>query len=279
MITIINQNLKNIKSILLADKVVKFNNQTYPKFGWCLTLVGGSGSGKTTQFNNNIMFEGHIFNVDNIMTIFAKHFDEMVNRMDEDKKIEILKMFDNKKPNLNNSNDLNILYNLMRKPTKWDHQNKYSKSVKTFFNALTDNLPNIVFDITGQGFFNSSANYNIQTAYRLGYKTSLVWVITSIENAIERNKNRNRNVKEHKVIQTFKSAYYNMISILNGEQSIPELNEFWVLFSDEGVISERIKDMKDYKRSSETCFLIPKKNNYFIADDNLINKINNIVKI
>lgn len=54
------------KQRLVEDKVVKFGGQTFPKFGWCVILMGGGGSGKGTAFNSLIPIEGAYLNVDNL---------------------------------------------------------------------------------------------------------------------------------------------------------------------------------------------------------------------
>jgi hypothetical protein len=54
------------KQALNEDKVVKFGGQVFPKFGWCIILMGGGGSGKGTAFNSLIPIEGAYLNVDDL---------------------------------------------------------------------------------------------------------------------------------------------------------------------------------------------------------------------
>jgi hypothetical protein len=54
------------KQPLNEDKIVKFGGQTFPKFGWCVILMGGGGSGKGTAFNSLIPVEGAYLNVDDL---------------------------------------------------------------------------------------------------------------------------------------------------------------------------------------------------------------------
>lgn len=54
------------KQRLVEDKVVKFDGKMFPKFGWCVILMGGGGSGKGTAFNSLIPIEGAYLNIDNL---------------------------------------------------------------------------------------------------------------------------------------------------------------------------------------------------------------------
>lgn len=54
---------------LNEDRMVKFDGKTYPKFGWCVILMGGAASGKGTAFNYKIPIEGRYYNPDNLKEI------------------------------------------------------------------------------------------------------------------------------------------------------------------------------------------------------------------
>ena len=57
-----------IESKLLEDKVVKFGGQTYPKFGWCVILCGGPGSGKSSI---GVPINAKTYNVDDLKVIMT----------------------------------------------------------------------------------------------------------------------------------------------------------------------------------------------------------------
>ena len=54
---------------LNEDKVVKFGGEVYPKFGWCLILMGGSAAGKGTVFDKLVPFQGRYYNPDSLKEI------------------------------------------------------------------------------------------------------------------------------------------------------------------------------------------------------------------
>ena len=57
---------KSIKESLQdEDRIVKFNNRTYPRFGQAVIMVGGSGSGKSFCIGNGIIpIDAKIFDTD-----------------------------------------------------------------------------------------------------------------------------------------------------------------------------------------------------------------------
>ena len=57
---------KSIKESLQdEDRIVKFNNRTYPRFGQAVIMVGGSGSGKSFCIGNSIIpIDAKIFDTD-----------------------------------------------------------------------------------------------------------------------------------------------------------------------------------------------------------------------
>lgn len=51
-------------TLLFEDKIVKFNNEVAPKYGWCVIYIGGPGSGKSTATNFAVNLTGKKFDPD-----------------------------------------------------------------------------------------------------------------------------------------------------------------------------------------------------------------------
>ena len=62
---------------LNEDRVVKFNGDVAPDFGWCVIICGGSGSGKST-FRNVLGIKGKVCDVDELKK-FATMYRKSVN--------------------------------------------------------------------------------------------------------------------------------------------------------------------------------------------------------
>ena len=57
---------KLLENLLFEDKMVKFNNEVAPKYGWCCIYIGGPGSGKGFATNLSVRLQGHKFDPDDL---------------------------------------------------------------------------------------------------------------------------------------------------------------------------------------------------------------------
>ena len=55
-----------LENLLFEDKMVKFNNEVAPKYGWCCIYIGGPGSGKGFATNLSVRLQGHKFDPDDL---------------------------------------------------------------------------------------------------------------------------------------------------------------------------------------------------------------------
>ena len=165
-----------LENLLFEDKMVKFNNEIAPKYGWCCIYVGGPGSGKGTATNLSVRLQGHKFDPDDL------------------KRPEVLKK----------TGIWDTLETLKNKVMSHElNQGKYSGK---------DRLPNIIFDIVGStGKFNEI----IPTAKEMGYKVAIVWTLTDVQKAILQNRARPRNVREEVLIEGHKKVIKAIESLFN----------------------------------------------------------------
>ena len=65
---------KSIKESLQdEDRIVKFNNRTYPRFGQAVIMVGGSGSGKSFCIGSGIIpMDAKVFDTDAFKKKYVK---------------------------------------------------------------------------------------------------------------------------------------------------------------------------------------------------------------
>lgn len=174
---------------LLEDKVVKFFGKTYPNYGWCVILCGGSGMGKSTLFKTLIPINAKKFDVDDIKKWWLKTSEIDGNHIItfDGKSIEI-------PPEVGDDYT-------MKNPrfTSFVHQASKGlvKSVKnnlfkTIARADTNTLPNICFDITGKDITDITQITDVVVP--LGYKVSLVWLVGDVDVAVNQNAKREREV-------------------------------------------------------------------------------------
>jgi hypothetical protein len=169
------------------------------------------------------------------------------------------------------SSDINIL-------------NKYIKNKNIDGDILQNILPNIIIDSTGRDF--SALENSIDNGKMLHYNTSIIWIITSLEKATERNKTRPRVVPN--IEDMHLNVYYNMIDVLTGREHLPNLDEFWVIFDsrnetitykEDHWTNDNTKKLSHptydkYIRNPEKAIKIEKTGNgYFKADQKILDDI------
>lgn len=145
------------------------------KFGQCVILAGGPGTGKGFIRSNYLNTDYKVFNVDDLKELY----NGMVKRG----------VIDDKEYDFKNADDVSELhYKISDK--KW----KEKERDRVFNNADKEKLPNVCFDITckKQEDIEEILKYTIP----LGYKVTLVWVIGNVDVASENNKKRSRSIND-----------------------------------------------------------------------------------
>ena len=207
------------KSRLNEDRMVKFGNEMYPKFGWCVILMGGAASGKGTAYNFKIPIEGDYYNPDNL-----KEIERMWNIKSTKTGRPYKDDFDTPESarNMKNRAFVGELHHKMD-----DLSKRWKQSVYTTPEGVDpQRLPNIIFDITGKKL--KSIDEIVSTVKPAGYKVAIVWMLTKAELAIANNETRPRSVDEPILIDTHLKCMDTAEYIFNSGY-IDKLDEFWVI--------------------------------------------------
>ena len=146
------------------------------RFGQCVILAGGPGTGKGFIRQNYLNTDYKTFNVDDLKGLYVKMKEKGVID-DEDE-------YDFKKPE-----DVAKLHAKV-KEKGW----KEKERDRVFSGSDKNKLPNICFDITCKeiGDLKDILQYTVP----LGYYVTLVWVVGNVDVAAENNKKRSRTVPE-----------------------------------------------------------------------------------
>lgn len=214
------------EAILKENKVVTFDGKTYPNFGWCVIMGGGSGVGKSTNIEKLLPINGKKFDVDEIKTY--------VHQSSEyDKYSEVLRTKDGKEydlhdigaPEFSNPKYVELLHKVSKPLVKSVRANLY----KSLGNAPSDKLPNIIFDITAKNIEDIT---NItQVVKPLGYKVCLVYVIGDIEDALLQNASRNRNVPEDLVVRIHRDVDLQLFDFYRHPKYFEGVDDVWIISS------------------------------------------------
>lgn len=251
-----------LENLLFEDKMVKFNNEIAPKYGWCCIYVGGPGSGKGTATNLSVRLQGHKFDPDDL------------KRPEVLKKTGIWDTLETPESErtLNNSDYVSELHDatepLKNKVMSHElNQGKYSGK---------DRLPNIIFDIVGStGKFNEI----IPTAKEMGYKVAIVWTLTDVQKAILQNRARPRNVREEVLIEGHKKVIKAIESLFNSNL-LNSIDDFWVIDNTNSVQIRKIeKDGKQVNNPEDEYKYIKDTNVYHIElNKDGFSKFTNIIQ-
>jgi hypothetical protein len=241
-------------------KAVTFDKKTFPKEGWAVVMAGGAGSGKGTALNRQILIDGKILDVDQIKSMFAKiSANKDVNTLIS--KYTLGRKFDFKNPN-----DVSDLHAMIGTELGLDDK-KTEVLLKSIVSG--NRLQNIIFDITGKspGKLMNIAN----SVKRLGYKVSLVWVVTNRQVAMMRNLMRDRVVGEllfHSIHNQVNSSVFSFLQSAEAK----DYDEAWILFSSTDKVSDLTpQEQKDLFKDS--AFKLKKTGSGFEIPSTLTERI------
>lgn len=206
------------EQMLEEDKMVKYDGEISPKFGWCTILMGGAGSGKSFARKRYMAIDSRVIDVDKYK---SSDWLKRLNLYDEIKsELEV------------DDSEMN--------PTNSDYVKKSHFATQPYTNALKrqgrtmgkyadkERLPNVLFDITGNEF--SKISQIIEAVKPLGYKIAIVFVFASITDAMNRNFTRDRVVDRDNFLRTHQGVLNTIQFIFDNEYN-KQVDEFWLVDS------------------------------------------------
>lgn len=220
----IDHNTVLTEEMLYEDKVVKFDGQTYPDFGWCVIMCGAPGSGKSTVLNNIVPIDARIYNPDRLKELAVAHgvVDTENNEL----------IFGNDTIPLDG---MEAPYTL-KNPEYVSHLHKHLKPLdrknkQSVFDAgkRADKrrLPNVAFDIAGSDI--EDLRLIFDKLQPLGYKFCIVWVFNTLKNVIRNNAARDRNGLEKLIIQKYFDVLTTIPMFMKSADLIQYVDNFWIV--------------------------------------------------
>ena len=234
--------IQKLNNVLTEDKSVNFDGQEYPKFGWCVIVCGGSGSGKSSVIKNLVHIQAKTLDVDEVKkTVLNK------SEINGDK----LVLKNGKEYSLDGINEPYDMSNpeytaYIHKITKPIARSKKSTFLASLENADPGRLPNVMFDITGAEI--EDFDYIIHTLKPLGYKIAVVWVLAGLGTALYRNSKRDRVVPESIVIEKYFNVLGTISKIFGDKSFLNSVDDVWVVLNDAEFNSKDRDSVYDYNR-------------------------------
>ena len=234
--------------------VVTFGGKTFPNNGWCVILAGGPGSGKGYQQDNSIMIDAKVFDVDKLKSLYVKAA--------KAGKINDKKDYDFRKPE-----DIAALHKIVA-------SKEYDRHIKYNFFANNEKLPNVIFDITGKNV--AELKQRCENVKKIGYKTSLVWVVSNRDVALVQNLKRPRVVPQdifHKIHNAILAKLPDFIKT----DAANYFDECWILFGTTKKLPKNMTPEEAKELHDNRAFKLAKKGEGFEISEELEKRLYDIL--
>lgn len=314
--------LKRVFSVLLANvgiilegKFIQPLQGSFPRNNIAVIMSGSPASGKSTVINEQLLVDGKILDIDNIVKIYKKVLNTRYYSLktEEERAVfslkynNLLPIPDEYEPTKDEITYWNHLVTNKLGQLKLDEDGEYiidktegtyipkggyvrtgllRESEKVFKKAskIKFRLPNIIYDITG-----NKTTGLIQTANLLkdmGYYVMYVCVVTTQDRALSNNRLRkHRHINEEYVNEVYRNVYREVPkALLRGE--FLSVDEAWVVFANDSKINfvkkpgYNKKILQDVNTNrfwaNNTAYRLKKENGKFILPKNLIERYLNI---
>ena len=240
-----------VKRVINENRIVTFNGRTYPNNGWCVILSGGSGSGKGYVIANQLPIDGKVIDVDEFKDYLIRMNGGYIN---------------GERYNPRDAEHVKMAHFLV-KQKQW--KEKVRNNVLNPETHHIERLPNVIFDISG-----SEPDKDVVTiaeqAKECGYNTMLVWVVSNRSEAIIRNLQRNRCVKDDILHYIHNSIAINMPQFLKSSTSSDCIDDAWIIFSStENITQPEFTD----EEKKNLAVRLNRTDNGFKTDNDTINRL------
>lgn len=236
--------------------VVTFGGKTFPNNGWCVILAGGPGSGKGYQQDNSIMIDAKVFDVDKLKSLYVKAA--------KAGKINDKKDYDFRKPE-----DIAALHKIVA-------SKEYDRHIKYNFFANNEKLPNVIFDITGKNV--AELKQRCENVKKIGYKTSLVWVVSNRDVALIQNLKRPRVVPQDIFHKIHNAILANLPDFIKNEAANC-FDECWILFGTTKKLPKNMTPEEANELHDNRAFKLTKNGEGFEMSEELEKRLYDILGV
>lgn len=259
--------MKTFKEFL-AEKLITFGGQAYPKFNQVVVLSGGAGSGKGFTIEHLLGIQGMTFDVDQLKKMATQSM--VIRKNIRDKFGVDISDFD-----LRNPDNVAALHDLLADKSELIDRHQRAK-FSAIMQAPADRKPNLIFDVTLKDVRKLQKISN--NVRQLGYDIDnihIVWVVNDFRVAMQQNQERDRRVPEDILLDTHVGAGITMKALLDGTYSLKNYmdGDFWISLNKRGVDSTvKTSDQGGKYVSDSNYFKIKSKNQQVIPIESLQKK-------
>jgi hypothetical protein len=237
-------------------------------------MAGAGGSGKGFIIDNLLGIEGKVFDVDKLKELFTKT--AIFKKYLDDNHIDINSITD-----LRNPENVSRLHNII------DSMKISDKQQYSFFKNIieTGKKPNIIFDVTLKNI--TKLNNISRMLLDAGYQKEnihIVWVLNSVDVAIEQNTKRDRVVPIDILIDAHEGVSLTMNKLLQMGDNLNQYmdGDIWLCFNQIHVDSEMIHSKSGGKYIKGANYIkLKEKNKKSLSlneiDEEILDKINSYI--
>lgn len=243
---------------LNEDRMIKFNGQLSPKFGWCVIMSGGAGSGKGYVQKQIMDFDAKVLDVDELKKLYVKAIQSDKTTLGRNPNIT------KRDYNFKNPEDVEKLHYATRKYGDEERELVFSGVTANDLRRLT----NITFDITGK---KPIETIDIcERMKKLGYKICYVWVLTNRQEAMVRNLMRDRVVPDN-IFHDIHNAVNDAVPKFLQSPDATLIDEAWLVFSSLGHAGGDSDELK--KLAATRAIKLDKTSSGFKISNKLMHRI------
>ena len=199
----------------LEERLLAVGGKLYPRQNNVLILAGGAGSGKGFILKNVIGFEGKVFDVDALKT-------KVIDRAKRGFLGAMAKEFWDKygldlgEIDTKDAPSTTIVHEFLKEKGLNDKQIEYFFKSRGFNEYRKDN---VIFDVTLKNLdkLNEILNYCDLGGYQVKNR-HIVWVLSSIENALKQNSERDRKVNPDILLKTHKGVSLTLKELIKNSE-------------------------------------------------------------
>lgn len=261
------RSLENVEAIS-ENTFINAKDINYPTENVAVIMAGSPASGKSTIIKEQLLVDGKKINSDDFIDVYITQLKNQLKNASEEEKQRLLKPFNGKLPDKNNPKHVTLLYDILVKD-----KNFASKMRDLFLSPQKGSsvLQNLIIDTTSRD--TDLLIKWIDILKEIGYYVIILYVITKLETALNRNKNKDRNrvVDDKYLIHTYKQIHDIFPTIIQ-DGTLHNCDELWIIFSEDAKQDKSIKE-----KYSGTAFKMYKKGNVFVIPNDIRAKLYNMI--
>ena len=263
------RSLANVEAIS-ENTFINAKDINYPTENVAVIMMGSPASGKSTIIKEQLLVDGKKINSDDFIDLYITQLKNQLKNATKEERERLLKPFNGELPDKTNPEHVAALYQILV------HDKNFASKARDFFlnpQKGGTSLQNLIIDTTSHDT-DFLAKW-LDILKDIGYYIVVLYVVTKLESALNRNKNKDRNraVDDDYLITTYQEIYNAFPTIIRND-TLSVCDELWIVFSED---VDQNKSAKE--KYSGTAFKMYKKGKRFVIPLDIRERLMKMIKI